>query len=252
MGRTLYYGINGTVNFSDKQHQALLDLQIKYNKEYEWQCESILLSVFMDIPKRNAKISTIGRNQEDGNDSFEVEMIELERIDENEPVEYEPKDKLYGFTKVNDNEPNAHLVIDFVADASRIISEREWYLYDEGNALYCEVLVKNGLARPSLEHVSKTIKYWEDKIFVNKEIETNQEMLDYYRKVSEKNWQWMHIEQFVRPLAEPRKADFNEILETTNMERFIKLKKEYQDIIINANLEHVNYYDDVNSYPDIV
>ena len=67
------------------------------------------------------------------------------------------------FSKVGSNELNAHLVIRFVIEASQLAPNTTWNLHDEGDALYCPLLVKNGLAKPDIDDMKKSLKYWQGK-----------------------------------------------------------------------------------------
>jgi hypothetical protein len=64
------------------------------------------------------------------------------------------------FIKVSGNELNAHAAIKFVLEASNILSDQIISLSDEGEALYCPVLIKNGLMKPDKDRIRDLIQYW--------------------------------------------------------------------------------------------
>ena len=65
----------------------------------------------------------------------------------------------YGWTKVCGNELNAHTIIRWIAACSLAVPN-EIRLYDEGDALYCPLLLKGGMAKPNEEKIISQLTYW--------------------------------------------------------------------------------------------
>ena len=81
-----------------------------------------------------------------------------------------------GFTKVGGNEFNALLVYTALIEISRL-TNAELTLYDEGQFLYADVIIKNGLARIDIDKLKETWKLQKKKGNVKKR-EEDKELID--------------------------------------------------------------------------
>lgn len=107
------------------------------------------------------------------------------------------------FTKVGSNELNAHTIIKYVHEASMIIPKCVFNLKDEGDALYCPIHLKNGLARPDFEEMKKNLKFWDGKEHLHDNglwDVTSREQ--YFKKLIELKPDFGDINQYIRPLAD--------------------------------------------------
>jgi hypothetical protein len=264
MGRTLHYGIKGKIRLTKEQKDKLFTLTARYHKEYKWQYEKVWFPPLYTLPKNIASEDEPG-NEDDVKKSenisnaiiqelecsgvFGSETIKV--VDETE-LEFDDTDKLYGFTKVYGNEIDAHNVIKFVVDSSIILPEREFYFFDEGEALYCPLFVKNGLAIPDVSHISKILACWNKGDGFRDGGLWDITSKEKFYKALVKEWEWSDIQKFVRPLKEKKNAKKRKELGNVNlsMDDLENFPSIALDFLLEERLEMMKYYDDMNNFPE--
>jgi hypothetical protein len=234
-----------------------LSLSRKYQEKYEWTCEKVLFPSFFylknkDNPPKEAK-KKIKPDPEQ--DKFiqklrksvlkNIPGAEIHLVSSNDVPEDIQKDEINSSTKVGGNELNAHTVIKFVVEASKILPDRTFYLVDDADALYCPLLIKNGLAKPDIDSINRSLKYWKDKQSVDTEI------YKYYKKLADAEWGFTNINRFIRPLKVKAYLYKRKQVKTINFnkEQIDEIPSMMQDFIINERIEQMSYYDDIDSYP---
>ncbi len=290
MGRTLHYSILKTKHseLTEEQYVALFDLERKFNREYNWTCENVGFNIYSYFPNWQHKtiIDIRNRTKPEKNNVFSgsdnVWSYLTIQFEELLGTEYDqaPSDKLIsaikklqerglisfakdvlsddyvrGFTKVSSNELNAIQVVKFVLEASKLVPDKEFVLDDEGDCLYCPLLIKNGLAKPDKIRMTANLEYWKDKDYLHDEGRwdvTSKEI--YFKQLLKKNKRFGDINQYIRPIK---------------TEAILSKRKEFETMLIDTN-ENINffgmidnflntefdeslkYYDDIKSYPTIV
>jgi hypothetical protein len=268
MGRSLFYGTDNSVMLTSGQKIALHELAKKYRREYKWDCIS---AWFPYIYKYDSS--------ESGDDEFDAEEAAQELIELWESKKYRDKDSdddeeddefgingvseeeidfseqetiLAGCTIAGGNEFDAHNVIKFVRDASIILPEHVFYLDDDGFALYCPVLIKNGLAKPDHARINYQLEIMINNFLAQKNgLYDPAKRIRFYEKLKDIN-EWIEIDKFTRPVIvteKPEKTpeknvdDFDDLDDET-------LERLKNNIAIEEFLEQTKYYDDIDSYPE--
>jgi hypothetical protein len=267
MGRSLFYGIDDSVSLTDEQKVALHELSKRYRSEYKWDCISAWFpSLYkFDTPEECDDEFDEEQFAEDLAEMFERNKYRDENDDDEDGLGFgikgvtedqldrDEKDTiLFGCTLAGGNEFDAHNVIKFVVDASKILPDYVLYLDDDGFALYCPVLIKNGLAKP--DH--KRINYQLDNMINNfmhqkKGLYDPAKRIKFFQKL-QNHKRWTNINKFVRPLdvfEKPEKTpeknidDFNDIDDDT-------IQQLRYNLAIEEFLEQCKYYNDIDSYPE--
>ncbi len=261
MGRTLHYGVDGKIKLTEEQKDKLFALTIKYHKEYEWQYEKVWFPPLYTFP---IKVKAENEDENDGESEdiskAIVQSLECSEVFGFEPIKitdetelvFDDTDKLYGFTKVYGNEIDAHNVIKFVVDSSKLLPEIEFYFFDEGEAIYCPLIVKNGLAKPDSAHICKFLKHWEEGNGLRDSGLWDITFKEKFYKMLVKEWEWTDIQKFIRPLKEKRsnrkrKELGNVSISKEELEDFPSIAL---DFLLEERLEMMSYYDDMNSFPE--
>ncbi len=262
MGRTLYYGIDGNIKLTKEQKEKIFALTNRFQKEYEWQYEKVWFPSLYSFPKMSAERKkdiqyksgsgeSIAKNIKKGftgTGLFEVTEI---RIEDEEALELVDKDKLYGFTKVYGNEIDAHNVIKFVTDSSKILSGYEFYFFDDGDAIYCPLRVKNGLAKPDIKHVKSLHESWKGKSsFYEGGLWDLTSKIEFYSKLIRVNFDWSDIIRFVRPLKKQYIKKIQSKSKTQQETSIEDLPSAALDLLLDERLEMMRYYEDLNSFPE--
>jgi hypothetical protein len=258
MGRTLHYGIRDKVDLSEEQKDALHELSQRYRKEYSWEFESVWFPSLYDFGNNSSEVvideeetqkldELVEKIENQINETGDFEIKVVRRSDAEDD-----KNKLYGFTKVYGNEINAHNVIKFVVDASKMLPDEIFYFIDEADALYCPLLVKNGLAKPDVESIKSSLEYLNEKQDKSSLWDySNREK--YYLKLL-KEWDWTDIYRFVRPLKiheEIKKEKKQETINISN-ENIQDLGSAAIDLLLGERLDQMKYYEDIYEYPEEV
>jgi len=169
MGRTLHYELKENFTPTDEQENRLIKLSKTYNRRFNWTCENVWLSTLSYFP--NWKHFPKEMNPKDvwkliddtSNQYLKRRLTEVETIKHLHAdglVLYSNKESLRGFTKTGGNEMNAHTVIAFVSEASKIIPSQIFSLYDEGDAHYCPLLIKNGKNLSNTTKIQSSTLFW--------------------------------------------------------------------------------------------
>ena len=172
MGRVLSYSIKKeSGNFTQKEHQILLDVSNKFNSvkfAEVWTCESFYLSAFdyylnwekfknaktgawKEINKREKELT--GLNQISVSKQLHKEGLILFHSNPN-------TNKINGFTKTQGNEFNSLLIYLALIEISTKLPKYTINLSDEGEFLYCDVKIKNGKASPQVNEIKKNVQHW--------------------------------------------------------------------------------------------
>lgn len=257
MGRTLHYGIEGNISPTKSQYQKLLDLCNSYNEKYNWTCENVHLGIdyypnwehFRKDKNEDNAWDIINQNynalKAQGLEEIDI-IYTLEKM--NYVLLYE-RDELRGFTKVCGNEDNAYYVINFVLDCSKVFPKREFYLHDEGDALYCPLLIKNGLAKPDLKDVEESLRYWKNNAYLhsgNCWDVTNAEK--YYKRLLELKPDWGDISQYVRPIKKHGTVKPFETVKLS-MDEMNNIGDLTTKFLEDEQAESAQFFEDVKSFP---
>lgn len=252
MSRTLHYGIEGNFAPDDKQALDLFRLVHDYKTKYEWTAETVDLSKIRVYPKYEQINATDWKVA----DTFIFQNVEtlvetgvtfyeaVANLEKQNIISTRKLDKLKGFTKVSSNELNAHTVVQFVVMASQIIPNATFYLIDEGYALYCDLLLKNGMAKPNMVSVLEYIEHNKD----NHEFDSR---LQYYQKLIELMPDYGDLSQYVRPLVDQGYLVIRKEFKTTflNSDSIGNISNIINEKFLSEREESARYYDDINNYP---
>ncbi len=260
MGRTLHYEVKGTYKPTDEQENKLIKLSKLFNQRFNWTCENVLLSSLDYFPKwshfpkdlnREDVWNLINKSHSQYISQGRTECEAIRSLHSDGMVDYTKKDSLRGFTKVAGNELNAHTVIIFIVEASRILPNQVFSLYDEGDALYCPILIRNGKAKPDLEQISSALDYWMEKDYLHDggcwDV-SNAER--YYHSLLRHNPTWGDIARYIRPLVKSGKP---KPFKTTSlhMEEMPNLNDLVEEFLLNEQQESGRFYEDVKQYPQL-
>ncbi|RPI19632.1 MAG: hypothetical protein EHM58_01115 [Ignavibacteriae bacterium] len=273
MGRSLFYGLDDSVILTQEQKVALHELSKKYRKEFKWECISAWFpSMYKyDIPEtydndfdddqfaedleamfeRN-KYRDENDDDDDDEFSFSINGVTVDQIEQDEKETI-----LFGCTLAGGNEFDAHNVIKFMVDASKIIPDEEFYLDDDGFALYCPVLIKNGLASPDVKRINYQLDNMINNFLLQKKgFYDPAKRIKFFQLVLEHK-EWTDINKFVRPVViteRPEKRppvdldlDYDDDNDEISDEALEKFKNE---LAIEEFLEQSKYYDDIDYYPE--
>ena len=260
MGRTLHYKMLGDQLPTDTQENKLINLSESYNTKFNWTCENVWLSSVDYYPNWNffPKDIEVEKVWDRINARYDRYLRQglsrteiIKKMDEDGLVYMDKKESLSGFTKTGGNELNAHTVIYFIAEASRILPKRIFTLYDEGDALYCSLLIKNGRAKPDLKSMESSLEYWRDKDYLHDDglyDVTNAEV--YYKSLFKLKPSWSSISDFIRPMTKsgkPKQAK-TQVLELNEISSLHDL---LDDFLANERKETEKFYDDVKQFPEL-
>ena len=255
MGRTLHYGITDYYSPNEIQALSLFILVHDYNTRYEWTAENIDLCEYRMYPNYeiiNAKdamsaegiLFNLVQQRIDQGLGFYTAVKSL--VDEGF-LSTRKKDLLKGFTKVSSNELNAHAVISFVIEASRLIPQTVFYLIDEGYATYCDLQIKNGLAKPHYGNIAEYLGNMDqdDKPNLSPKV-------DYLRQQLNSRPDYGNPSKYIRPLLNEgylreRKQFQTKVLTGDNINQLGELMSQMAS---SEKEESAKYYEDINAYPD--
>ena len=262
MGRTLHYGIENDYHPTDADQLLLLKLSTVYNSKFEWTCENVNFFELDYYPNWKYWRSRKKSNQEiwstidDRYDMFvEQGMNPIEVVRSMHRagwILFLHEGDWRFFTKVRGNEMNAHLVIRFVLDASRLLPSAILCLHDEGDALYCPVLIQSGKMKPDLSDMRKSLNYWVDKDYLQNggtwDVSAKEH---YFRQLIKLNPDLGDPTQYIRPIKEG--SVFNERQPSGTVEMSLNeiedLPHMITALLMNEHEESSAYYENVKSYP---
>lgn len=255
MSRTLHYGIDGVYKPDENQAFQIFQLVNKYKNNYEWTAETVDLSVIRFYPDFDAL------GVEEWNEAEEIINKQIlkyvnkgsgfteavRKLEKSGLMKTREKNGLRGFTKVSSNELNAHTVIKFVTEASKIIPDQIFYLIDEGFALYCPLHIKGGSARPNYPEIHNfinAVSYNKDSYLKAKTI--------YYKRLIKQERDFQSIDNFIRPIKTEgyllNRKEFKTII--LNEESIADLEKIAVNKIFSETEESKKYYGDVAIFPE--
>ena len=247
MGRTLHYEVQGDYSPFPGEDNALIALSRAYNDKYNWTCESVGL-FSLDYRPVQDDWDFIEKIYEEYLTQGLTHVEAIQRLSVENLVTMN-KNALRGFTKVGSNEFNAHTVIQFILDASKILPKQTLSLYDEGDSLYCPVLIKNGKAKPDIAAIKDTLKYWSDKGYLH-----DGGMWDvakaesYFKMLLKKKHRYGDINKYVRSIDNREKPKQFETAIFAH-ELGVGLKDITDDFLTQEYSASEKYYDDVKTYP---
>lgn len=255
---------------TDKQQNALYALTDKYAKEIEWTAEEPSLDFYDHVPNWERLEKLHGRTIKavEGWDTVNLKIKQkrwkgLGRIHAVKSVEKDGlivfardkfSDGMRSFIKVSGNELNAHAAIRFVIEASVILKDQIISLNDEGEALYCPVLIKNGLMKPDKDRLRDLIQYWNEP--------KNYEALHgkypdvtlkekYFNELLLNRFSFGDPNQFIRQIKPESYLNKRKKFKTTilNVEDSGNLQNFVGDFLSNEQAESESYYDDIKYFP---
>jgi|GEM_PF-6059726 len=139
--------------------------------------------------------------------------------------------QLQAVVNIDENELNARALIGMMLEASKILTDREWYLVDEGPALYCPLLVRNGLAKPNAHAIWQRLSAVSNYSSAAKH---------YYRYQLQQHPEYTSINAYLRPFRWEVNLPTNEPVSISEvLKHFIGVEVEGYDA----------YYFDIDEYP---
>jgi len=258
MGRTLHYKMEGNYRPSVEQENKLIVLSKSYNSKFNWTCENVWLSTLEYYPNWNnfpKEMKTgdvwdlINKSYDQYLKQGQTEVEVIKSLQSDGLVNYSHKESLCGFSKTGGNELNAHTVIYFVAEASHIIPRQVFSLYDEGDALYCPILIRNGRAKPDLERIEHTLEYWKGRDYLHDGGTWDVSNAErYFHSLLRLKPSWGEITQYIRPLyrrVKPKPFKTTILHEKQSLD----IKNIVEAFLLNEQKESKQYYEDVKQYP---
>jgi len=234
MGRTLHYELrrNPAITLTDKDWNRIEKLTDFFNKTFKFTCENIGFNTLGFYPRwhkffKDSKLHDDKSGWDIVNSSYKnlqakghTRLQILRALHKHKLIAYyKDDDRLNlqvarGFTKVAGNEWNALLVTVWLTEVSKILTDNEFELHDEGEFLKVDIIMKNGKARPNIPKLLERIRWFSEKI--DKGVDIYRKDRDKARAVFEtfKDCGWQEISYFCRPV---NSADFNEHPEFTGV-----------------------------------
>lgn len=246
MGRTLHYEVQKEYVPNLEEDSALIALSKAYNKKYNWTCENVWLSNMSYLCLKSYEVVEKASEHYLSKGFSEVETIMA--LDRDKLVMVQ-NTGLRGFTKTGSNEFNSHTVIQFMLDASKIIPHQTFSLRDEGDSLYCPLLIRNGKAKPDEREMRDSMAYWADKDYLHNGSVwdvTHTEL--YFQKLIEAKPRFGNINKYIRPISKriiPEQFK-TEIIELKNGGA---LKDIINDFLLQEYDASAQYYDNIRAYP---
>jgi hypothetical protein len=285
MGRTLHYQVQDkTFVPTDDQQNAIYALTKKYLDTIDWTCETPSFDFYDYYPNWDQLKKMKGRDvtMEEGweivNLSNQSKMdsgysaIEARKRTQKEGIIRFSRegslrtgsgkeisfDYFSGFCKTSGNELNAHAVIRFILECSFILKGIEISLEDEGNALYCPLIIKNGKAKPDIESIKSCIKHWNSGGY--KELLHNPESVwdvtnheRYFNVILERKWNYGDPQQFIRQILDEGYLAERKQFQTIklSLEKGFDLRDLVGDFLSNQRAESAKYYKDTKEFPTL-
>jgi hypothetical protein len=163
-------------------------------------------------------------------------------------------DRMRSFTKTSGNELNAQVVICFVIECSKILAGVQLHLNDEGDALYCPVLIKDGLAKPDRKKIKNDISLWNEPDryeAVHGKYEDVTKKEPFYNELLKRWFSFGDPNQFIRLVKaeaylNKRKKFKTKNLTKDSMDNFETVGRSF---LADEKAESASYYDDIDSFP---
>jgi hypothetical protein len=208
MGRTLHFTLKLQNKITDKQAQIMQDISDKYNSgamEKAWTCENFYFTPYAYYPAWKNYGGTVDSWEEV--DVF-YKRLQKEGLNHIAIIKQLVKDKVVnlhneisnevsGFCKTQGNELNSLMVYTALLEISRAIPKANIHLYDEGEFLYCDVDIKNGLVKPDLDSIKKDIKHWSTNIAFSSNTKVMQGIKkDIYNDISDEDKRELGISDY--------------------------------------------------------
>ena len=263
MGRTLHYQVLDKKFIpSDEQQLALYALTKRYIETIEFTCEQPSFDYYDYYPNwkklKNLKHKDITRDEAWNIINLSIQskldsgynQIQARKKCQNEGIiSFSREGSLRngdgkittfnyfsGFCKTSGNELNAHAVIRFILECSFILKGVDILLSDEGDALYCPLIIKNGKAKPDFPAIKSAIAHWNSKGYKELLHRGNPhwdvtENENYFNAVLDRKWSYGDPQQFIRPLNDEGYLADRKQFKTINL----SLEKGYdlQDLVGN-------------------
>ncbi len=260
MGRTLHYGIRGRFTPTDQQEASLYALSSTYNERYNWTCENVGLSALDYYPNWSYFKQGVNDAWDRINLLYDAlinggaSRAETIRKMLNQGIIslHDPDGELRGFTKVRGNENNARAVIAFVLEASKILNNRTLSLHDEGDALYCNLIIKDGLVKPEIDKMRESIEYWKDNPTLHAGDSWDMtEAERYYAALISNPPDWRSVDQYIRPFKNGGGFEQSKPFKTIKMglDNLKNLPDTVKGFLAEEQAESDQYYDSTTTYP---
>jgi len=261
MGRTLHYKALHHFKPIENQEQQIINLSREYNNKFEWTCENIFLSTYHWFPNWN--ISSKNENSWDRINADYEKLLQkgmtdrqvVRQLGQKGLIEIHEKDELSGFTKTSGNELNAHTVIMFVIEVSILCPDAVFSLCDEGDALYNDILVQDGKAKPCIESIQSTLKYWDKNWDSLKTYHNCANKRKYLEKILTQKHKFGNIRKYIRPLnidgyCAKRETFKTKELDSTdlNVNNFMQFIQGFHK---KEREESAQYYTDIQYFPEV-
>lgn len=254
MSRTLHYGIDKNYSPDDKQAYDLFKRVHEYNNKYEWTAEKIDLCEYRIYLANEYLGSSHSKDADEILYPLVQQLIEqgmrfhaaIKSLADEGLISFRKKESLKGFTKVSSNELNAHAVINFVIEVSKLIPEAVFYLIDEGYALYCDLQIKDGLAKPHYENLAEYLKNMD----TDRDLDIKHK-IDYFRHLLESRPDYADPSKYIRPLLNEgylrdRIAFQTKVLKDDNIHQLGEL---ISQMASSEKEESGKYYEDIKKFP---
>lgn len=263
MGRTLHYELKGSYIPTQAEENKLISLSKSYNKMFNWTCENVWLSTLDYFPNWGhfAKGMSTDCIWEQVNQTYDKyikkglsDAESINRLNEKGLIAFHHRAHLRGFTKVGGNELNAHTVIMFILEGSKILPTKVFSLRDEGAALYCPILIKDGLAKPDIASMTDSLEYWKGREYLHNGGHWDVGNTEaYYRDLINIDSDWGESDQYIRPLCDKAGLNSRKPFKTTVLEKgdIAELKDIAVDFLRREREESSLYYEDIRKYPSL-
>jgi len=170
MARRVHYELLGFNDVLSKdQLSAISSITTRYKNTFEWTRE--VIQPFGLIMEPNMDNPMFAGARKDMARAMLLQMISAMRVSggsRESAHEYIVEKNLaskgaryYTFTDVGDNEFNASLVVQYCNEISIAVPEFNVAITDEGDQLYCPIIIQQGRAVPWKERTLSILVYWE-------------------------------------------------------------------------------------------
>ena len=173
MGRTLHYSMEKeTGNFTKAEKQKILEFSMSKQDDKIWTCESFDMDPMPYYPNRDIKSNSWNKidkrydkikQEKKLSDIDTILQLQKEKLIIIEDI----TNKINGFTKVQGNEFNAMIVYYSLIELSQEFKNCKFKVYDEGEFLFCDMIIKQGKVIPDIESINKSIDRWSRYVLAN-------------------------------------------------------------------------------------
>lgn len=190
-------------NLSDTEENLLANIRLKFITSFLWSRESISFSKFSYTVNSNISLM---QNEIIRTIIFKWAIKEeyctvLRKFAKKEKISLEINKTLRDVIDVGYNEYNALMIIKFVYEVSLAIPRIKIKLQDEGDCLYCPIIVQNGKASPDYKAIELELEKVAEGVVSMRESKMNFYALLLADKKNKKYAQF-EMSMFLRPLLD--------------------------------------------------